>query len=338
MDDTRPADDHHLDNRAPAAPRTPAEWFRLALHVAVWVCSAGVVIVLLLQFVDEPSIRVAILQSFTPWMPVAAVAAVATACVIRADLGGAFAAALAIVSLAVVTPVAWADELPAPMEGASPFSVVAANLLYSNERIDDVGDRLLDLDADAIALVEITPLSLEELEAHPLAEAYPHRIDRPGWAASGLAIWSRYPMTALPDRGFGPRIIEAEIAFTDAAVRVVAAHPPPPVSDRELWIAEVSNLPALAEGDDPVVILGDFNASWFHPPFRHAVREAELVDAAAATGDGLSMTWPSHGLIPAFVAIDHVLFGDGLTALDADVVPIPGSDHHAVVAELALSG
>lgn len=319
-------------------PRSRRDRFRLAVHLSTWGCLLGVVVVLLLQFVDEPSIRVAILQSFTPWMPVAAVVAVAAACLLRADRAGAAGSALTLVSLAAVTPVAWADDLPAPMDGASPFSVATANVLYSNERIAEVGDLLVDLDVDAIALVEITPSALAELETHPLSELFPHRVDRPGWAASGLAIWSRYPVTALPDRGFGPRIVEADIEFTDASVRVVAAHPPPPVSDRELWISEMSNLPAIAAGDDPVVILGDFNASFFHPPFRHAVDEAGLIDAAAATGDGLAMTWPSHGLIPAFVTIDHVLFGGGLTALDADVVAIPGSDHHAVIAELALSG
>ncbi len=330
MDHTDPVVDEH--------PRSPSAPLRRAVHLSIWACLVGVTLILSLQFVDTPSIRVAILQSFTPWMPAAALAAVAAACVIRADRAGATGAGLALVSLAAVTPVAFADDLPDPIDGASPFDLVTANVLYTNDRIDEVADLLGEVDADVIALVEITPVALAQLDAHPLAERYPHRVERPGWAASGLAIWSRYPLTELDDdRRFGPRVLEARVAFPDDEIRVVAAHPPPPTANRSLWLREIANLPAIADGDDRVIVLGDFNSTWFHPPFRRAVGDAELVSAAAATGDGLAMTWPAHGLVPAFVAIDHILFGDGLTALDAGVVSIPGSDHHAVVAELAVS-
>ena len=320
--------------------RTPSDWAtpRLVLTLAIWACLAGVTLVLGLQVVDNPSIRVAIIQSFTPWMPAAALAAVVVAWIVRADVAGAAGAVLVLVSLALITPVAWADDLPAPADGASPFTVASANVLFSNDRIAEVGDLLSDVDADVIALIEITPLALEELELHPIAADYPHRIDRPGWAASGMALWSRFPLVEIPEGEFGPRFIEADIAVPDGTVRVVAAHPPPPVSSRELWLEETALIPAIADGFERIVVMGDFNASFFHPPFRRAVSEADLVSAAAATGEGLTMTWPAHGLIPAFVTIDHILFGDAITALDSDVVGVPGSDHHAVVAELAIAG
>ena len=58
--------------------------------------------------------------------------------------------------------------------------------------------------------------------------------------------------------------------------------------------------------------------------------------------EGWQPTWPSSGRVdvagipvPALMQIDHVLVGPGLAALAMRTVELPGSDHRAVIAEVA---
>jgi hypothetical protein len=60
-------------------------------------------------------------------------------------------------------------------------------------------------------------------------------------------------------------------------------------------------------------------------------------DAAEATGRGLEMTWPNTGRrFPPPVTIDHILIDDRGAVRDYAVLDVPGTDHRAIFAELAL--
>jgi hypothetical protein len=58
--------------------------------------------------------------------------------------------------------------------------------------------------------------------------------------------------------------------------------------------------------------------------------------------DGWQPTWPAYGVIdvagvelPRVVQIDHVLVGPRLAAIESRTLAIPGTDHRALVAEVA---
>ena len=87
------------------------------------------------------------------------------------------------------------------------------------------------------------------------------------------------------------------------------------------------------------VVAGDFNSSPAWPAYRKvATRLTDLVDEwAVAEGREPEPTWGWHVGWPRLLRIDH-LFGSGLRATEVSVVPIAGSDHAAVIADLTLTG
>ena len=121
-------------------------------------------------------------------------------------------------------------------------------------------------------------------------------------------------------------------------MRLLAAHPLPPLSVLEvLWRRSLADLATEARATDlPVVVLGDFNADRDHAPFRRLLGTG-LRDAHDERGRGLARTWPAKAPL---LHLDHVLVGDGeggrLVVEDVREVVLPGSDHLAVVADLAV--
>ena len=127
--------------------------------------------------------------------------------------------------------------------------------------------------------------------------------------------------------------------LTSAGLRMIAVHPAYPLHDE--WGAEQELLREVVEAENPDLVVGDFNAGHDHAPFR-AILDTGLRDAAELVNAGWQPTWPTEGFrgfpIPVSVAIDHVLVGERLTALDTETVEIDGADHLALVAEVAERG
>lgn len=96
----------------------------------------------------------------------------------------------------------------------------------------------------------------------------------------------------------------------------------------------------LEEGGEvvPVIVAGDFNASPIWPAYRRtAGRLDDLVaEWAKRTGNRPERTWGWRPGWPRMLRIDHV-FGRGVRAEQVTVVPIRGTDHAAVVADLTIS-
>lgn len=310
---------------------------RAGLTALGWTVVAGGAGTLLAQLFEQPNRAVAAIQAMTPWalLPLTVVAC-AAAWTDRDRLG--FVAALVglgVVALAL--PLALTGPGPGPA-GDERLTVMSVNVLYSNERIDEVADEVERLAPDVVAFAEVTGDVLTMLRDHPFAERYSHRIEAPADLASGLVLWSRHPVERLELLAGLRRAIVATVDGPIGPTRLVTMHPPPPVFDPAVWRTQIELLPDLAEASDlPTIVLGDFNATWFHPAFRRSVHEAGLRDAATADGRGFAMTWPTDTFLPPLVALDHVLVDDRISVIDTVAPSIPGSDHRAVVATVARS-
>ena len=119
-------------------------------------------------------------------------------------------------------------------------------------------------------------------------------------------------------------------------VEVVCVHPFPRAAAHSTSGASSSRaFPAPLDSGPLHVLAGDFNATLDHRELRR-VLDRGYRDAADALGEGLTPTWSSHGLLSLPITIDHVLVDDRAGILDYSVHDLPGSDHNAVFAELAL--
>jgi endonuclease/exonuclease/phosphatase (EEP) superfamily protein YafD len=298
------------------------------VEVAAWVLLVPMIGVVVSQWVGvDGSKLVAALQPATPYFVVAALPMAAAALVTRHWV----LAAASIVVAVAVTAMAWpllrpADE-PAARAGSTPVSVFHSNLLYRNNDTDPVIATLLRTDADVLAFTEYTPAHARAFHDSELAARYPHRLELPGAKVRGSAVWSRFPVALLP----GPPIGDDPILVTVSAPHpftLYVVHPTSPMVDAEELSDQLDELATSGlEGAGPTLVVGDFNADYWHPAFRDLLAVGWR-DAHIASGRGFTSSWPDDRRpVPPLVRLDHALVNDDLTVVGVADVHVPGSDH-----------
>lgn len=158
--------------------------------------------------------------------------------------------------------------------------------------------------------------------------------------ASGMTVFVRSSLgrpTVTQDRSATYPSIVVDLPRsapgTAAGLRFVAVHPRSPrPGGTGSWARDVSALSRWCEAGRPTVLAGDMNSTEDHGIFRDAT--ASCTDAASATGDGLTGTWPSW--LPGFLGaqIDHVLTAGGPRPTAFEVLPAAGTDHRAILARI----
>lgn len=248
------------------------------------------------------------------------------------------AAALAVALLsAMVLPRALADAQP---DASGPSLIIAsANLYFGQADPSAVVDLVRTHRVDVLSLQELTPDAVAALDAAGLAALLPHRVFKPDARAAGTGVASRYPLQVRPSNPdsyhFQP-VLGIEIPRA-AEIELTAVHIVAPIGRirPSEWRSELSALPAATRGPTTRILAGDFNATLDHQPLR-ALLDTGYRDAADAVGRGLRATWPTDTPVAPVAAIDHVLVDAGCAVHSFDVLPMPGSDHRAVIAEIVL--
>lgn len=245
--------------------------------------------------------------------------------------------ALLIVPMVWLASPWWFQEQGGVVVGAR-INVMSVNMLYGRADLAALEDAVRERRVDALVLLEITPDAVDRLDASDIPQALPHRSGQARTDAGGtmvLTAMPHQPVADVPDLVFDQVAVEVQGSDggPDAPWLLFGAHPAPPTLPQ--WRGDLAALTTWAGRADPqmpLVMAGDFNASSGHPAFREL--EADLTDAHRATAAGWVRTWPSQSVVPAFVQLDHVL-ASGLQVIDAGTMPIPGSDHDAVWADLS---
>jgi|GEM_PF-485958 len=297
-----------------------------------WGTTAGVGAVMATQGVGWDGNRlVATLQALTPYGLPPVVAALVLA-VWRRWLPLAVVSGLvAVGGFVLLIPLVVTADQPAADPGAEEVRIASINLLFANPRIDEVGDLLDEIRPDVIVFSEYTADHQFELLEHPIADQFPHRVERDGLFSGGMAVWSRFPIDENARPNTVNRTIDSTISAPDGPIRLFAVHPPTPVFDFEGWRAELDAIGDAAErADANTIVVGDFNASYWHPAFRD-LTDRGLTDAHIANGSGFSTSWPTDSKIPPFVRLDHALTRSGLVPTDVSDFHVPGSDHTGFV-------
>lgn len=247
-------------------------------------------------------------------------------------------AAVAVAHGLVLAPGLGAADLP-PGTQQPRLRVVTANLYVLNPSFEDAGRALRALRPDVLVVPELSEAGLQGLRAAGLLDDLPYSVVRLGNREETVGLFSTRPLRDVTTRSTGGRELpRATVVVDDVPVRLLTAHPLPPLPVLERrWRASLQDLAAeSAEVDLPLVVAGDLNADRDHALFR-GLLDTGLRDAHDSVGRGLARTWPAG--LPV-LHLDHVLVRDGegarLAVTRVREERVPGSDHRAVVADLAV--
>jgi endonuclease/exonuclease/phosphatase family metal-dependent hydrolase len=308
-----------------------------ALTLVVWLfVGAWAAFALIRLFGVEGDSGLVPVVAFTPWIALAALIPVGLAAAVRNWPALATAAAAAVVLAVLVLPRAFGGPTSATGEPGPSLRVLAANVEFGEARADELVALARELDADALAVAELTPRFAAALRRAGVNDLLPHSLLAAAPRADGTGLYSRLPLAA-PKRGRLPggfAFVHAEVRAPAAqAVDLVAVHTAPPTA-LESWGDDLETLPA-GGGAVPPVLAGDFNATLDHAEFRE-VLDRGYADAADTLGEGLTPTWPADRRLPPLVAIDHVLADQRIGIREFSAHDVDGTDHRAVFAELQL--
>lgn len=226
---------------------------------------------------------------------------------------------------------------PPPADGAETLTVMTANL-YVGE-----GDGLAlvaaasEEDVDLLVVQEITAGLLATMESGGLEALFPHRVGEPAEGGEGTMVFAREPLTEASrlDTTWGGWEV------TLGSLTVLGVHPVSPVQVTK-WRRDHDVVLEAAVASDADLVVGDLNATTDHEPI-HRLADEGYRSATELANEGWQPTWPARGRtslwgvpLPHLVQIDHVLLGPSLAALGTHTLEIPGTDHRALVAEVAV--
>jgi endonuclease/exonuclease/phosphatase (EEP) superfamily protein YafD len=320
-------------------PTSPS-WARRAAEIAVWaLVVVGVAWVLVRLLGLERGYPLVPLIAYTPYAAALALPVALAAAALRIWPAAGLAAAVAVTLAIVVLPRGFGSG-DSPDETGRRLDVLAANLMLGNADPEALVELVRRERIDILAVQELTPGAAVALRRAGIAHLLAKRALFPEPGSAGSGLYSRYPLrSAVPGDtvadGFAMPRASLDIPGA-GSVGLVSVHPVPPTSSAQTgtWEDGLRSLPPATPEADPWILAGDFNATLDHAELRDLL-DSGYVDAADATGEGLSATWPSD-LIPPPVTIDHVLADERIAVADASVHELPGSDHRAVSAEVYL--
>jgi endonuclease/exonuclease/phosphatase (EEP) superfamily protein YafD len=184
--------------------------------------------------------------------------------------------------------------------------------------------------ADVVGLVEAHPDWQAQLPK--LAEVFPYADFRPIGRRAGRIVYtdnavllSKFPFTFEADLGQGILYrINAPKPFHLLLVHTIAPFTYAMDEARTNWFNELpeQQLPR------PLVIMGDFNAVPWDPPFLNMVRQLDMSYANA---------WlPTYNVHAPAVPIDHILMSPHIRSLQSRRFLVPHTDHFGLLADIQL--
>jgi endonuclease/exonuclease/phosphatase family metal-dependent hydrolase len=200
----------------------------------------------------------------------------------------------------------------------STLRVLSANLCYGRADAGALVELVRALDVTVVAVQELGPGQAEALAeverlALPQRDARVARLSPAGWPGLPRAV----------------EIVNAHLANPVFGVPAVWRYRRGQVAGLAAYLANAEPCPRA--------LVGDLNATPRWPAYRRLAADLDdaAVLAAARSGRAPAPTWGPYPGSPRLLRIDHVLV-DAFDVLDFRVFALPGSDHSAVVADLAV--
>ncbi len=312
---------------------------RRALSGVGWLVAAGLVVLLVARLVGlERGPVWSLGMGLLPFLLLLAFPVLVGAVLLRRRTLATVALLLGLAQVVVAAPST--GGRPGPCVG-TPLRVVGSNLLYTNQQLEAAGRVLAAADPDLVVLPELTNPAL--LSLAPLLATLPQQAIEIRDVETSPGLATRLPLTDVTETARSERFWPEGSVRVDAPggpieVRVLGVHTQPPLMHGgDPWASDLAHVgERLRAIDGPVIALGDFNASRDFASFRTLLTDG-VRDAHEEVGAGLARTWPAR--LPV-LHLDHVLVKNG-SGVQIDVcsvreLRVPGSDHLAVVADLAV--
>jgi endonuclease/exonuclease/phosphatase (EEP) superfamily protein YafD len=251
-----------------------------------------------------------------------------------------FATALAVVlaHVAFVAPeLAARGPVPAAAAGVRAVRLFNANVYAWNEQPQGIAGEIRSSRPDVVFLQESTPAIIEAIDATGALEELPYRLAVPRNDPFGGLLAARWPLLdqEVVELDGRPVLLRATVETEGGPLRLYAVHVVAPFGGgREPWADEMRAVAGAVRTERlPVLMAGDFNATWNHRAFRRLL-DTGLTDAAAARGRPFQMTWRQGRFIPPLTRIDHVLTSPGLAVAAIRTGEGRASDHRPIVADI----
>jgi endonuclease/exonuclease/phosphatase (EEP) superfamily protein YafD len=219
--------------------------------------------------------------------------------------------------------------------GSPTFRLLSFNVWFRNPDMATTAAYIEQSGADAVVLLELTPLQAERLR--PLLPSYPHFHIEP--SRMGAAVFTKWPVLAaesMPLAKDGAIAARVQIDWHGTPVTVLGVHLNWPLGHRNSRFRneELAGVVAFSKAQrEPLIVAGDFNLTPWSEYFSDALEESGLHDSAR--GFGLARSWPAH-FAPLGIRIDHCLLSREWRSVHTEVGPPLGSDHLPVIADLSL--
>jgi endonuclease/exonuclease/phosphatase (EEP) superfamily protein YafD len=233
------------------------------------------------------------------------------------------------------------NEAKRPPLGSLALRFFDANIEYTNTSMVSIAREISDARPDMVTLEEVSPVNLRSLVATGALARYRWSFVSPDSGADGFGIWSDVPLSQARLWFAGPHPeVSARLSLDNGTnVELYVVHTDAPRSGYEAtWRRELAVIAARLRGQPaPLIVVGDFNATWDMGVFTDILRTG-LSDAAVKQGKGWQMTWSRQmHLLPPLVRIDHMLYSEGITSTSYESGVGTGSDHRPIIVGLAIT-
>ena len=254
------------------------------------------------------------------------------------------AALICIAQVIYVAPEVLASTpVPAAARSEPTLRLFDANVDDNNLSMAGYVKQIKSYNPQLLTIEETYYYDYAHLHAAGVFARLPYQFQVPCCGSRGFIIASRYPIEH-------PRVsyvdgeaymVRATLRLPTRTINLWVVHTTAPVNpDWNRWNEELDGIVTQLDAAHPrpLLMVGDFNATWGNRGFR-AILSTGLTDAAAARGQPFAFTYNQLlSPLPPFIRIDHVLTGGDLTVTSILTHNGPGSDHRDITASVAIGG
>jgi len=253
-------------------------------------------------------------------------------------------AAAICVHLFDILPLYFLHPISAP---AATVHILTINVNSWNKNFTGVKKLIENEGADVVCLQELAPAMCDSLTVN--LKGYPFRFVEAREGSFGIGIFSKYDLTDKQKLKLCPDDILtlcATINVHETKIRLINTHPIAPLNDL-LYSWRNEQLDALADltsqSEDPVILVGDLNLSYFSPFFKRLLNRGHLSDSEFGFGVQPSWSaqwWPLHAPFDCVLfrlPLDHVLTRGPVITVDRRLLNDIGSDHLPLSVKLGLT-